>query len=61
MPGNGSTTDFLSKIRHYSDCTDDKGCMDFFIHFCSAEGIGCIIVFKPEQHKDLSKLYPTEV
>lgn len=36
----------------------------FFPHFCSAEGIGCIIIiiiFKPEQPNDLSKLCPTEV
>lgn len=56
MTGKGSTRDFPSKIRNYSDRIDGKGCTDFFfLHFCSTQGIGCIIiVFKPEQPKDLS-------
>lgn len=61
MPRNGSTTDFPSKIRNYSEWTDGKGCTDFFPSISAAQkGIGCIItVFKPGQPK--AKSCPTEV
>lgn len=70
IPRNWSIMNFPSEVRSYSHCTVGRGLLlerrqkkkdkfawiFFFSHFCSAEGVGFIIIFKPEQPKDL---FPT--